>query len=84
MSYLKGFNHRKLLCPRMHSIWDTIGHQYRLISILILASILTIAPVGYHIIVLNVPAETIQKAMEIKMLHEYGVTLNKNVLSVLW
>jgi hypothetical protein len=84
MPYLKGFNNRKLLCPQMHNIWDAIGNQYRLISILILASILTIAPVGYHIIVLNVPAEIIQEAIEIRTLYEYGVTLDKNVLSVLW
>ena len=80
----KGFNYRKLLCPSIYNVWDIIGNQYRLISIIIVATILTIAPVGYHIIILNVPAATIQQAIELRMLMEYGITLDKNSLSVLW
>uniref|UniRef100_A0A914UMG8 Major facilitator superfamily (MFS) profile domain-containing protein n=1 Tax=Plectus sambesii TaxID=2011161 RepID=A0A914UMG8_9BILA len=56
----------------------------RVILIVIFTSFLTISPVGYHLVVLNVPEKVIQSSLNQTFFNEYGRYLSAADMSVLW
>lgn len=59
-------------------------NKRRIIIIVVLTSFLTIAPVGYHLVVLNVPEKIIQSSLNRTFFNEYGRYLSATDMSVLW
>ena len=58
--------------------------QWNVVCIIFIVSIASIIPVGYHIVVLNVPEKVIQKAIEDELLRNYKIDLSDGSLSLLW
>ncbi len=56
----------------------------KVIIVVILTSFLTISPVGYHLVVLNVPEKVIQSSLNQSFFNEYGRYLSSTDMSVLW
>uniref|UniRef100_A0AC34QKJ1 Major facilitator superfamily (MFS) profile domain-containing protein n=1 Tax=Panagrolaimus sp. JU765 TaxID=591449 RepID=A0AC34QKJ1_9BILA len=69
---------------RFDSLENVVGDQRKLIVLILLSTTLSILPVGYHIIVLNVPAETIQNAINQTLLREEGYLPSKGLMDFLW
>lgn len=59
--------------------------QYkRLIRVIVLMTLFTIMPIGYHIIALNVPIKTIQDAIKTDLKNLYNYKINRGALDILW
>lgn len=66
--------------------WNIIQDKRykRLIRIIVLMIFFTVMPVGYHIIVLNVPAKTIQSAIRCEMKSLFDFDISQGTLDILW
>lgn len=58
--------------------------QDRLIFLIIFITILTVAPVGYHVIALNVPAKTIQHSINHEFEAQFGSAISTAAMDILW
>lgn len=56
----------------------------RLICVILSMTLLSIMPIGYHIIVLNVPIKTIQNAIRTDLKNLYNFEISQNALDILW
>lgn len=72
------------LLSRFDSFENIAGDQRKLILLILLSTLLSILPVGYHIIVLNVPAITIQNAISKSLLREESFVISNGLLDMLW
>ncbi|TMS39559.1 hypothetical protein L596_006064 [Steinernema carpocapsae] len=65
-------------------IRETMKHQGRLILIMVNIVILAIMPVGFHVVVLNVPAKIIQAAIRQSLIADFSYYIEDSLLSVVW
>ncbi|KAK0399407.1 hypothetical protein QR680_003030 [Steinernema hermaphroditum] len=63
---------------------STMKHQTRLVLIMVNVVILAILPVGFHMVVLNVPTPVVQNAIRTSLLQEFNYYIEQNALNVLW
>ena len=56
----------------------------KLVSLIVLVIILSVTPIGYHIIALNVPSPVIQKAITEEFGHRYGLRLTGTSMDLIW
>ncbi|KAL6738197.1 hypothetical protein Aduo_011769 [Ancylostoma duodenale] len=56
----------------------------KVVCIILLTSIFTVMPVGYHMVVLNVPEEVIQRSINESLFNTFGVALSPSSAAVLW
>lgn len=56
----------------------------RLVALIVIVTMLSVTPIGYHIIALNVPANIIQRDIVEEFRHKYGMELSDNGLNVIW
>ncbi|WKY07288.1 hypothetical protein Q1695_007041 [Nippostrongylus brasiliensis] len=56
----------------------------KVVSIILLTSLLTILPVGYHMVALNVPAEIMQQSLNESVYTTFGLVLSSGSVAVLW
>ncbi|KAI6174005.1 MFS domain-containing protein [Aphelenchoides besseyi] len=65
-------------------LYDLSSEQSRIILIIVLVLLTTVSPIGWHIVVLNVPEKFIQKAIETQLKNEYQIELAEGSLKILW
>ncbi|KHN86001.1 Solute carrier family 2, facilitated glucose transporter member 7 [Toxocara canis] len=58
--------------------------QRNVIITLVIVSFFTIAPVGYHLVVLNVPEKVIQNALNASMYSNFKWSMSETEISILW
>ncbi|CAJ0931371.1 unnamed protein product, partial [Mesorhabditis belari] len=58
--------------------------QGRVVIITLFASLCTVLPVGYNMVVLNVPEKSIQQALNESFIETLGVVLDMKGLSIFW
>ncbi|KAK6751837.1 hypothetical protein RB195_003330 [Necator americanus] len=56
----------------------------KVVCIILLTSLFTIMPVGYHMVALNVPEEVIQRSMNQSLYNIFGVVLSSSSVALLW
>ncbi|CEF70806.1 General substrate transporter family and Major facilitator superfamily domain, general substrate transporter and Major facilitator superfamily domain-containing protein [Strongyloides ratti] len=56
----------------------------KIITLILSSIFLSISPVGYHIVVLNVPGEIIQESINQSIYNLFNIKLNDNQLGILW
>lgn len=75
---------KNIILPQIENLNETIRDQKRIVSLISVISTLSIVPVGYHIIALNVPAVTIQNALVANLYKEQKILLSKGYLDIIW
>ncbi|CAI4227752.1 unnamed protein product [Auanema sp. JU1783] len=56
----------------------------RVVAICLLTSVFTVMPVGYHMVVLNVPEKVIQNSISDSLSSTFGISIDKGAMSILW
>ncbi|CAD5218383.1 unnamed protein product [Bursaphelenchus okinawaensis] len=68
----------------MQEFWNAMREHGRLVYIVLGVVVLSVAPCGYHMVVLNVPAKTIQEALKSEIQYDYGISISDATLDLLW
>lgn len=69
---------------QLENLNEILKNQKRIVSLITIISTLSIVPVGYHIIALNVPTITIQNAFLSNLYNEQRISLSKGYVDILW
>uniref|UniRef100_A0A7I4YPX1 MFS domain-containing protein n=1 Tax=Haemonchus contortus TaxID=6289 RepID=A0A7I4YPX1_HAECO len=79
-------NGAKMMLPSSFIERTLMRHEDRgkVVSIILLTSLFTILPVGYHMVVLNVPDDVIQQSLSDSLFNTFGVILSRNAKDILW
>lgn len=74
-----------MISSDLQNIWELAFRQRdRLILIIVATTILSVAPIGYHIIVLNVPAKIIQNSFMKNFESNHGWVPSNFIKDFLW
>ncbi|KAI1701730.1 sugar transporter domain-containing protein [Ditylenchus destructor] len=76
-----------MISSELERLWEVVESHHRthrLIIIIVSVTMLTVAPVGYHIIVLNVPSKTIQTAIALELNERYAIELKGAAMDMAW
>nr|CDJ84638.1 General substrate transporter domain containing protein [Haemonchus contortus] len=79
-------NGAKMMLPSSFIERTLMRHEDRgkVVSIILLTSLFTILPVGYHMVVLNVPDDIIQQSLSESLFNTFGLILSQNARDILW
>uniref|UniRef100_A0A0N4Z7W5 MFS domain-containing protein n=1 Tax=Parastrongyloides trichosuri TaxID=131310 RepID=A0A0N4Z7W5_PARTI len=68
----------------MYQFIDIVSNQGRIIQIILVIIFLSVSPVGYNIVVLNVPGQIIQDEINASIYNMFELQLSDKELGVLW
>ncbi|KAI6243716.1 Solute carrier family 2, facilitated glucose transporter member 7 [Aphelenchoides fujianensis] len=71
-------------CARVRRIYELSSEQSRIVLIILMVLISTVSPVGYHMVILNVPEKLIQTALKEEIADDFNVDLADGSLKLLW